>query len=164
MISLALLKDLEEIDNLAVKTIQHMSKSDIPQWTLKYPRKEHYYKDVISNALYIYKEDGVILGAMTILPENDPPYKTIDGWLKEKSLVIHRVIVDPENSKKGIAQKLLNYAFELGKTMEYESIKIDTHLENYKMRNFLHKNGFVEIGYLACINRQAYEKVLGEES
>ena len=162
MISLALLKDLEEIDELAVKTITHMTESKIPQWTLKYPRKDHYFKDVISNALYIYKEDNKILGAMTILPENDPPYQTISGWLKEKSLVIHRVIVDPDKSKKGIAQTLINYAFELGRTLEYESIKIDTHLENFKMRNFLHKNGFKEIGYLACINRQAYEKVLEE--
>ncbi len=162
MISLALLKDLEEIDALAVKTIKHMTTSNIPQWTLNYPRKDHYFKDVINNALYIYKEDEKILGAMTVLPENDPPYKTIDGWLKEKSLVIHRVIVDPDYAKKGIAQTLLDYVFELGKTCEYESIKIDTHLENYKMRNFLHKNGFIEIGYLACINRQAYEKVLEE--
>lgn len=162
MIALALLKDLEEIDSLAVKAITNMKESSIPQWTLNYPRKDHYFKDVINNALYIYKEDDSILGAMTLLPENDPPYQTIDGWLKDKSLVIHRVIVDPNNSKKGIAQTLFNYAYELGKLEEYESIKIDTHLENYKMRNFLEKNGFKEIGYLACINRQAYEKVLEE--
>lgn len=162
MIRLAQLNDLEEIDNLAVKAINYMSKSDIPQWTLNYPRKEHYREDIINNALYIYEDSKRILGAMTILPENDPPYKTIDGWIKEKSLVIHRVIVDPGNSKKGIAQQLLNYAFMLGKKKHYESIKIDTHLENYKMRNFLKKNGFMEIGYLACIDRQAYEKVLEE--
>ncbi|AIO19191.1 Acetyltransferase (GNAT) family protein [Candidatus Izimaplasma bacterium HR1] len=162
MISLALLKDLEEIDELAVKVINHMALAKIPQWTLNYPRKAHYFKDVINNCLYIYKEDNVILGAMTILPENDPPYKTIDGWLKDKSLVIHRLIVDPDNSKKGVAQELFNYGYILGINEDYQSIKIDTHLDNYKMRNFLKKNNFQEIGYLACINRQAYEKVLEE--
>lgn len=162
MISLALLKDLEEIDDLAIKVINDMAKSNIPQWTLEYPRKSHYFKDVIDNALYIYKEDNKIVGVITILPENDPPYKTITGWIKEKSLVIHRVLVDPDYSKKGVAQALFNYAFQMGINEEYESIKIDTHLENYKMRNFLNKNNFREIGYLACINRQAYEKVLEE--
>ena len=162
MISLALLKDLEEIDELAVKAINNMALSNIPQWTLNYPRKAHYFKDVVNNCLYIYKDKGKILGAVTILPENDPPYQTIDGWLKEKSLVIHRLIVDPDNSKKGIAQALFNYAYSMGINEDYESIKIDTHLKNYKMRNFLTKNDFKEIGYLACIDRQAYEKVLEE--
>ena len=160
MISLALLKDLEEIDELAVRAITNMASSNIPQWTLEYPRKDHYFKDVINNALYIYKEQGKILGVITILPENDPPYQTIDGWLKEKSLVIHRVLVDPGYSKKGIAQKLFNYSYELGSMEEYQSIKIDTHQENYKMRSFLKKNDFKDIGYLACIDRQAYEKIL----
>ena len=162
MISLALLKDLEEIDELAVKVINNMALSNIPQWTLEYPRKSHYFKDVINNCLYIYKDSGKIIGVVTILPENDPPYKTIEGWLGEKSLVIHRLLVDPDNSKKGIAQSLFDYAYQIGLNENFESIKIDTHLENYKMRNFLKKNGFKEIGYLACINRQAYEKVLEE--
>jgi RimJ/RimL family protein N-acetyltransferase len=40
------------------------------------------------------------------------------------------------------------------------SIKIDTHPDNYKMKAFLHKQGFVPIGYLAIIHRDAYELVL----
>ncbi len=162
MISLAQLKDLEEIDELAISVISDMSKSNIPQWTLDYPRSKHYFKDVVSQSLYIYKEEGKILGVMTILPENDPPYQTIKGWLKEKSIVIHRVLVDPTARKKGIAQKLLDYAVKIGRDLNFQSIKIDTHLENYKMRNFLTKNNFQEIGYLECIDRQAYEKVLEE--
>lgn len=162
MISLALLKDLDEIDQLAVNVIEHMSLANIPQWNLEYPRKKHYYKDVLQDALYVYREKDVILGAITVLEENDPPYQTINGWIKEKSMVIHRVIVLPSAQNKGIAQKLFDYAFQLAINGGYESIKIDTHLENYKMRNFLTKNNFKEIGYLDCINRQAYEKVLGE--
>jgi len=160
MIYLAQLKDLEEIDDLAVLAIKNMADANIPQWTLDYPRSKDYFKDITHDALYIYKEENVILGAMTILEENDPPYKTITGWKKEKSLVIHRVIVHPYKQKRGIAQKLLNHAIITAKNNNYDSIKIDTHLENYKMRKFLQKNGFVEIGYLECIDRQAYELVL----
>ena len=144
MISLANLKDLEEIDDLAVKVIDNMAKLNISQWTLDYPRKTHYFKDVIDNALYIYKDNGKILGVITLLPEDDQPYTTITGWLKEKSLVIHRVLVSPDKEKKGIAQSLFDFAYELGKKNRFESIKIDTHIENYKMRNFLNKNNFIE--------------------
>ena len=80
--------------------------------------------------------------------------------VKEKSIVIHRVLVHPLYRKKGIAQILLNFAKEFGKMNKYESIKIDTHLENYKMSRFLEKNGFIKLEYLECIDRMAYELIL----
>jgi GNAT superfamily N-acetyltransferase len=162
VISLAVLNELEEIDELAVRVITNMAEFKIPQWALDYPRSKHYFKDVVDGALYVYKENDKILGVMTLLPEDDPAYKTISGWIKDKSLVIHRVLVDPSAHKKGIAQKLFDFAVAKGIKDHYHSIKIDTHLENYKMRNFLGKNNFQDIGYLSCINRQAYEKVLEE--
>lgn len=164
MIELALMTDLEELDNLAVIVINHMKESSIPQWTLEYPRKKHFVTDIEQNALIIYKDDNQILGCMAILPENDPPYKTIHSWIKEKSIVIHRVLVHPEASKKGIASKMLNYAVEHGKKQGYESIKIDTHLDNYKMRGFLKKNGFIEGDYIEVMDRIAYELLLEDES
>lgn len=165
MIELAKIKDLEEIDQVALLTIQNMMASNIDQWTLSYPRRAHYQMDIEKNALYLYKMDGKIVGAITVLQENDEAYKTIDSWLSDNALVIHRVIVHPSYQQKKIAQKLFNFAYELGVKNKYKSIKIDTHLNNYKMRSFLAKNNFVEIGYLACINRMAYEKILlGETS
>lgn len=162
MISLGALNQLEEIDELAVRVITHMADSKIPQWTLEYPRSKHYFKDVVDGSLYIYKENNKILAVMALMPDNEPAYKTITGWFKERSLVIHRLIVDPTTQKKGIAQKLFDFAFDKAIKESYLSIKIDTHLENYKMRSFLTKNDFQEIGYLSCIDRQAYEKVLEE--
>ncbi len=154
--------DLEELDKLALLVIEDMAKSNIPQWSKGYPASTHFKKDIDDSALFVYKEDGVILGSITILPENDPPYKTINSWLKEKSVVIHRMLVHPIARKKGIASKLLNKVIEIGKLGNYESIKIDTHIENYKMRKFLKKNGFIELEYLEIIDRLAYEKVLEE--
>jgi len=160
MMYLATHKDLLEIANLADLVINDMEKSNIPQWKKGYPAYIHFEKDVEDGALYIYKDENIIIGAITILPENDPPYRTINSWLKQKSIVIHRLLVHPMARKKGVAQKLLDQAIDFGKNENYESIKIDTHLENYKMRNFLKKNGFVELEYLETIDRLAYEKVL----
>jgi len=160
MLLLATHKDLLEIDTLAKKVIEEMESSKIPQWHHGYPAYRHFKEDIDNKGLYIYRENNIILGTITILPENDPPYQTINSWLKEKSIVIHRMLVDPASRNKGVAQKLLNKAIMIGKENNYESIKIDTHLENYKMRNFLKKNGFIELEYLKIIDRLAYEKVL----
>lgn len=164
MIRLALLNDLEEIDQLALRVIEDMKQSGIPQWEPTYPRKSHYFQDVTKDALFVYEMNNQILGVITILPENDPPYETIDGWLCDhtNSLVIHRVLVDPDIRQKGIAQAMMDFAIQQGLHEGYQSIKIDTHHDNYKMRAFLEKNKFVYIGYLECINREAYERLLEE--
>lgn len=160
MITFATFDDLFELDDLAVTVISHMSESNIPQWTLSYPRYEHFEKDVLQKALIVYKEDDIILGCMAILPENDPPYKTIDSWQKEYSVVVHRVLVSPSSSKKGIATKMLEFAKDYALINGYESIKIDTHLENYKMRRFLKKNGFIEGDFIKVMDRIAYEFIV----
>jgi ribosomal protein S18 acetylase RimI-like enzyme len=160
MLTKAKLSDLNEIDDLAVLVISDMEKSGIPQWKLNYPRYEHFIKDVEQDGLILYKENKKIIGCMAMLPENDPPYKTINSWLKEKSIVLHRILVHPEHRKEGIAKKLLDYAIKYGLDNHYESIKIDTHLDNYKMRKFLSKNNFIELEYIAVMDRFAYELVL----
>lgn len=164
MIRLAEEKDLKQLDLLAVSVIENMKKDNIPQWTLNYPRFEHFAKDITTKSLILYEEDNQILGCMAILPENDPPYKTINSWIKDHSIVIHRVLVSPTLQGKGIAKKMLDYAVNYGITFKYASIKIDTHLENYKMRKFLKKNGFIEGDYIEVMDRIAYELVLEDES
>lgn len=153
-------EDLKELDELAVTVINDMNKSLIPQWVLTYPRYENFHGDVLTSSLYLYKKNGKIVGSCTVLPENDPPYKTINSWKKNKSLVIHRMLVHPEYRNLGIAKEFIDNAIKLCKNGKYESIKIDTHLKNYKMRNFLKKNGFIELDYLETIDRLAYEYVL----
>jgi GNAT superfamily N-acetyltransferase len=155
-------EDLIELDELAVLVINDMKKSLIPQWELDYPRLSNFAGDVLTKSIYIFKDNGKIVGSCTVLPENDPPYKTIDSWIKNNSLVIHRMLVHPDYRKLGIAKVFIDNAVMLCKKGKYESIKIDTHLENYKMRNFLKKNGFIELDYLETIDRLAYELVVEE--
>lgn len=161
MIRLATKDDVERIDEIAVLTIKDMASSKIPQWDMSYPRKPHYEVDVDDGSLIVYEQDGTIVAAMTLKREQDPPYETISGWLTPhgESYVIHRVVVDPEYRRQGIFKAFLQYAIQVTNASGYHSIKIDTHQENYKMRQFLEKHGFTYIGYLEVINREAYELV-----
>ncbi len=162
MITLANSLDLEEIDQLAVLVIKDMQTSNIPQWNLSYPRKEHFKDDISMEALIIVRDESKILGCMTILEENDPPYKTIDSWIGKNSIVLHRILVHPSIRNKGVAKQMIDYSINYGIEHKYDSIKIDTHLENFKMRAFLQKNGFVEGDYIKVMDRIAYEKMLEE--
>ena len=68
--------------------------------------------------------------------------------------------MNPDYQKSGIGKLLFTYAINLARTNDYESIKVDTHPDNYKMQGLIKKMGFQDIGYLSGINRLAYELVL----
>lgn len=159
MIRLATKQDLQQIDDMALCVIKDMKASNIPQWNESYPRKQHYEKDIVNQSLFVCERNSNVIGAVTILPENDPPYETITGWTipHGNSLVIHRLIVDPNARQLGVASELVHYAVKQAQKQGYQSIKIDTHHDNYKMRRFLEKHNFQYIGYLEVINREAYE-------
>lgn len=157
MIRLAKHKDLTTIDKLAERAILNMQDQGIPQWTLDYPRKSHFQEDVLNKVLYVFEKNGQILGCMAIKPEHDEVYYMLDTWVHNHALVIHRVIVAPEALQLGIASDLMNHAKKLAIKNGYDSIRIDTHLENYRMKSFIVKHGFKERGYLEAIDRYAYE-------
>lgn len=159
MIRKAVIGELELLDSIAVKVIKNMMDSQIPQWDMSYPRKEHYLEDIQEGCLYVCDE-GAVLGAITLKKQDDPPYDELDNWTDSESLVIHRVIVDPDSARSGVAHKLFVFAEELAIEMGYNSIKVDTHIENYKMNGFLKKLKYVEKGYLTSIDRIAFEKII----
>jgi len=159
MIRLAILEDLSTIDQLAEKTIKHMLKNNIQQWGLNYPRRPHFFKDIENKHLYVLEIEDKIIGVMALMVEDESVYKEID-WLKDASMVIHRVIIDPMYQGSGYASELLDYAVQEAKRLNKASIKIDTHPNNFRMRNFLKKHLFHEQGFLKSIHRIAYERVL----
>ncbi|TVP95795.1 MAG: GNAT family N-acetyltransferase [Acholeplasmatales bacterium] len=163
MIRKATLQDLDRLDALALATILAMQAAGIAQWTENYPRKKHFQHDVERGALYVFEHDDDLLGAMVLYEENDPPYRSIT-WLRDRSIVLHRLLIAPNNQQRGIASALLDYALQYGKNNGYQSLKIDTHPANYKMRAFLKKHHFHELDYIAPMHRIGYERLIESAS
>ncbi len=156
MIRLAHLNDLDQIDALAVKAIKAMHQANIFQWALDYPRKQHFSVDIHACECFVYALNDIIIGVMVITKKKEAAYDEI-AWLNDESTTIHRLIVDPVYQNQRIASKLIQYALHLTKELGLSSIKIDTHPSNYKMRNFLKRNHFIELDYLKSIHRIAYQ-------
>jgi adenylate kinase family enzyme/ribosomal protein S18 acetylase RimI-like enzyme len=154
----ATLEDLDAVDHLALTVIESMREGGLFQWDVSYPRASHYAQDIHENVVFVCLLEGVIVGVMSVHPENDPPYQEIT-WLKDHSLVLHRLIVDPKHRRLGIAQRLLDHAYRMVGERGYASLKIDTHPHNTAMRSLLKKNHFVELDFLHGIFRIAYEKI-----
>ena len=152
-------EQIKQLSVLAKKTRDHMLNLGLQQWLEDYPNHAHFLTDYEKNGLYIYQSEEQIIASISILPEDDEAYKEIQ-WLRNNSMVIHRVVVDPHYQKMGIGVLLFQYAIILAKEQYYDSIKVDTHPDNHRMQGLIKKIGFVEVGYLSGINRLAYELVL----
>jgi len=159
MIELAKFDELETITNLAKKTRENMLNSGLHQWLGDYPNYNNFLIDFKKNALFVFKENNIIIASASLLPENDEAYKEIK-WIKSNSLVMHRILVDPDVQKKGIGMKIFDFTKSIAIKQGYESIKVDTHPDNYKMQGLILKAKFEKMGYLSGINRLAYEYVL----
>ncbi len=158
MIQKASLADIEEIAKLARVITEDIHRLGIDQWSDKYPLYEHFKKDYDLNGLFIIKKDNIIVASISILPENDPFYHEI-SWLKEKSLVVHRLMVDPLYMRHRLGSLLMSFAIQKAMNENYQSMKVDTHPDNLRMQNLLKSLGFVEIGYIPGMNRIGFERI-----
>lgn len=128
------------------------------QWGNSYPEKALVEADIESGSSYVCEEEGRIAAAFFFSLEPDPCYERIEGgrWLNEKPYgVVHRITSDGKT--KGAASFCLSWAFE-----QCGNLKIDTHRDNYVMKNLLEKNGFTYCGIVYMedqTERMAYQKI-----
>ncbi len=159
MIRKANYNDLDTLDMLSLNVINAMHNDGIFQWQLSYPRKRHFQIDIDKDSLFVYEMENRVVGVMALYEENDPPYRTVK-WLRNHSMVIHRILVDPTCQTRGVGQALLYHALKTCRDLGYESLKIDTHPSNYKMRHFLKKHQFHELEYIAPMHRIGFERLI----
>jgi ribosomal protein S18 acetylase RimI-like enzyme len=159
LIRLAIIEEIRAISELAKVVRSDMWINGLEQWTGNYPAYENFYQDYVNKGLYVLVEEGLIIGSVSIFVENEVAYHEV-VWEKDKSLVVHRVIVDPARQGKGYGKQLLEFALSMAQQGGFDSVKIDTHPDNLKMQKLLKSMNFNYRGYLSSINRLAFEKVV----
>ena len=159
LIRLAINDEIQAISELAKVVRADMWNNGLEQWTGNYPAYENFYQDYANIGLYVLVKDGLIIGSVSIFVENEVAYHEV-VWEKDKSLVVHRIIVDPAKQGQGYGKQLIEFALAMAKQGGFGSVKIDTHPDNLKMQKLLKSMNFSYRGYLSSINRLAFEKVV----
>lgn len=157
MIHIVKATEINDVDALALRGILHMKANQIPQWDETYPRAIHFMNDIRHASLYGYYLDGTLVGVACIDQTCHSSYYDLP-WNVKNSVFIHRVVVDPDVQRQGIAKALFDHAETLAKEWNASSIKVDTHPENPIMIQFLQKNGYSHVGMLDAIYRIGFEK------
>ena len=159
LIRAAIYNDLEVIASLAKVVRSDMVSKGLNQWVGDYPNIDNFRSDLDKGGLFVLVEADKIVGSCSILKENDIASKGF-VWNCKNALVIHRILIDPTYQGKGFGKEMVNFAYKKVLNEGYDSLKIDTHPDNIKMQKMLKGLNFEFRGYLASINRLAYEKLV----
>ena len=134
------------------------------QWQDGYPNPEVVANDIRKGAGYVLIQEGLIIGYVAILINDEPEYARLKGnWLTNVDFVVfHRVAVAESHLGKGVAKELFLHIEEFAREHGINSIKADTNFDNKAMLYLFEKFQYSYCGEVTFRGtpRRAYEKVL----
>jgi ribosomal protein S18 acetylase RimI-like enzyme len=143
----AKITDLLEIFGIYKSAKDELNRIKIFQWTDIYPTISVVEADINKGVLYTLKAENEIIGAININEEQDEAYQTINWQFNaEKVLVIHRLVVKPEQQGKGFAKKLMDFAEDFAVKNQYSVIRLDVYTQNKKAVKFYEKRNYFTRG------------------
>ncbi|MDO4312823.1 MAG: GNAT family N-acetyltransferase [Eubacteriales bacterium] len=110
-----------------------------------YPTRSDAEKALRNKGLYVYEENGVIMGSMILDRRQPAEYRTIHwpgGASDEKVRVIHLLMVRPGMAGKGIGSALVKKALEMAKEDSCVAVRLDTGEQNTPAVALYRKLGF----------------------
>ena len=121
------------------------------QWTNGYPSKEILTDDILKSEMFVLEDEDGIQASFVFYCGIDPCYtKIYDGqWLNNEPYgVIHRIAT--RGLKKHMADYILEYC-----SSKIDNIRMDTHVNNKPMQNFMIRHGFKHVGTIYLKNGQS---------
>ena len=109
-----------------------------------------------SRRTWVYERDGQFLGEISLVLEKDDPDYTIPG----RRVYVSRLIIKPEERRKGIGKALTDYAVARASEMGYAEMTIGVDLDNYPALRLYWEEGFRELIFVGEDGDGKYCKLL----
>lgn len=164
MMRRAELADLKQIMATIRATIMEMQTYNNTQWDETYPQENDFINDIREENLYVSELDGQVVAFLCINKVEPVEYEELNWSSRNEAMVIHRMAVDPNHRRKGIAKELMNFADDLAQQHNISYLKTDTNSLNEKMKALFVRCGYTYIGEMNFLGKEtpfyAYEKEL----
>src|SRR5690625_1009387 len=166
MIRLGRMVDLNEIKKLTEACAVALQERGIFQWNEHYPSWERLQEDLKRQELFGLEEQGIITGIVVLALEKDEVYEPID-WLTPdgRNLYVHRLATLPSRWGRGGGRKLMDFAEQLSRSEQMDSIRLDTFSQNKRNQKFYEARGYRQLGEIFFPDKSSfpfycYEKLL----
>ena len=154
--------DRESILNIYLEGANALKEDGVDQWQGQYIPS---FKDVDEHLgvdLYVLEYHKRIVSTACLVEGIDEDYENINGkWNTSIPYIsIHKVATSNEYKKQSFGRKMMRYIENLAKRKRV-NLRIDTHKDNKKMRNFIMSCGYKYAGEVILqgeLERLAYDK------
>jgi len=161
--------DLQPIFQMYEAGKRKLEQNGIYQWTASYPRLSIIEEDIKNGVLYVLKKGNTLIGAINLSDVQEPEYATIDWEFKKHPiLVIHRMIVHPNEQGRGYGTYLMRFAEKFALKRDYLSIRLDAYSQNKGVLDFYRRSNYAVRGSVNFPGREhpffCLEKQLNQTS
>lgn len=154
--------DRESILEIYLEGSNALKEDGVDQWQGKYVPS---FKDIDEHLgidLYVLEYHKRVVSTVCLVEGIDEDYENIDGkWNTSIPYIsIHKVATSNKYKKQSFAKKMMYYIENLAKRKRMD-LRIDTHKDNKKMRNFIISCGYEYTGEVILqgeLERVAYDK------
>ena len=154
--------DRESILEIYLEGAESLKADGVDQWQGKYVPS---FKDIDEHLgidLYVLEYHKRVVSTACLVEGIDEDYENIDGkWNTSIPYIsIHKVATSNKYKKQSFAKKMMSYIENFAKRKRMD-LRIDTHKDNKKMRNFIISCGYKYTGEVVLqgeLERLAYNK------
>lgn len=154
--------DRESVLNIYLEGANALKEDGVDQWQGKYVPS---FKDIDEHLgidLYVLEYHKKVVSTACLVEGIDEDYENINGkWNTSIPYIsIHKVATSNEYKKQNFAKKMMRYVENFAKRKRM-NLRIDTHKDNKKMRNFILSCGYEYTGELILngeLERLGYDK------
>jgi ribosomal protein S18 acetylase RimI-like enzyme len=138
--------DIPEVMDLIRSCVRHMESQGILQWDEIYPDETSFANDSERHELYLLEDGNRIRGVMTLNESQEPAYQEVAWHFKGNTLVVHRLAVDPSSQGKGLAEELMQFAYEVAGKYQYATIRLNAFANNPRAVALYERLGYRRAG------------------
>lgn len=161
MIRRATYSDIDSIMGIIHSAQMSLYELGIDQWQDNYPSRDVIMLDIEVGAGYVMCNNERVIGYAAIVLSGECAYEQIDNLWQTGSnyVVVHRLCVDNNTRRQGVAIELMRYAANMARNEGYKGFRIDTHKGNIRMMSMMQKFDFRHVGKIMYDSgeREAFE-------
>ena len=159
----ATMSDADTVFGLIEEAKAFFKAHDIDMWQRGYPWFPDIIEDITSGDAYVCTDGDRIVGYIFITFSEEDFHSTLKGkWEDGDPAVFHRLVVDADCKRSGIASMLISFAEELARENGCTSMRTETDVTNVPMTSLMKKLHYVERGPLIFkeFEKLGFEKIL----
>jgi len=129
-------------------------------WSEDYPNREFAQEDLANHGLFVLESDGAIIGAISLVPEDD--WDALDCWTDTASCNLSRLCIKPQLQRLHLAERMMEEISAVAKARGYRSTRHGSLITNVASNRLYERMGYQNRGQAAMYGHEywCFERIL----